>query len=200
MSAERVHVNDAEIAHYGALEGRPGIISIQGTGSNVFAVLEDGRKTRNAEFAHYASAGAVWLGSQAVFTALTEATAGCSDPLIDGLLTFWDVGSVKDLHALASRGWDLPREETYRRFGQVAKLTTEAAQAGSPIAVAVCERSANLIVQGICLLGPLFQSEQVEVAFIGSCVRSPFMSSAVKASRRRGLRKATSSLSQASHR
>jgi len=42
LAAARVQVNDAVIAHFGAMGGQSGITSIQGAGSMIFAKLEDG--------------------------------------------------------------------------------------------------------------------------------------------------------------
>jgi len=43
LTCPRIHVNDAVVAHAGALESRPGIIAIAGTGSIVYGVTEAGR-------------------------------------------------------------------------------------------------------------------------------------------------------------
>lgn len=51
-------VNDAVVAHAGALLSRSGIIAIGGTGSIVFGVNEAGSHLRNYDFRHWAGANA----------------------------------------------------------------------------------------------------------------------------------------------
>jgi N-acetylglucosamine kinase-like BadF-type ATPase len=48
----RLSVNDAVIAHAGALRSLPGIIAISGTGPIVFGVTPDVRQIRNYDFGH----------------------------------------------------------------------------------------------------------------------------------------------------
>src|SRR5947209_5935704 len=61
LSCPRWHVNDAVVAHYGALMARPGIVAISGTGSIILARTEDGHYLRNYDFRHYAASAARFI-------------------------------------------------------------------------------------------------------------------------------------------
>ena len=56
LAGTRAHVNDAVIAHAGALQSHPGIIVICGTGSILYAVNEAGQAENNYRYLHYADA------------------------------------------------------------------------------------------------------------------------------------------------
>jgi glucosamine kinase len=58
LDCPRLVVNDAVVAHAGALLSQPGIIAISGTGSIIFGVTESGRHVRNYDFGHYAPTAA----------------------------------------------------------------------------------------------------------------------------------------------
>ncbi|EFM12479.1 ATPase BadF/BadG/BcrA/BcrD type [Paenibacillus curdlanolyticus YK9] len=56
LNCRKQHVNDAVVAHSGALLTEPGIIVISGTGSIIFAVTEEGQQIRNYDL-HISSTG-----------------------------------------------------------------------------------------------------------------------------------------------
>jgi len=66
LACPRWHVNDAVVAHYGALTARPGIVAVSGTGSILFAINEAGRQIRNYDYHHYAASAARFLAYDAV--------------------------------------------------------------------------------------------------------------------------------------
>ncbi|RJE86108.1 hypothetical protein D3P07_18665 [Paenibacillus sp. 1011MAR3C5] len=53
---------------------------------------------------------------------------------------------------------------------------SDAADSGSAIAMAVCDRAVHQLKVGIELIGSYFESDMVEVAFIGSVIRSTYVS------------------------
>lgn len=172
LVAARTQVNDSEVAHAGAFAGGPGIVSIQGTGSTVLAVLEDGRRVRNGDFGHYARGGAVWLGMRTVFGLLSDPTAPDDPTLLRDVLALWNVNTREGLREAMIGGNDRVRREWSARYGEVARRTTRSADEDFGFARDLCRAAASDIVDGIRLLGPLFAVDDVPVALIGACVRS----------------------------
>src|SRR5699024_9989307 len=56
LKCPKIAVNDAVIAHRGALSGRAGIVVVAGTGSMILAIAPDGTETESGQFLHYAGA------------------------------------------------------------------------------------------------------------------------------------------------
>ena len=179
LTCPRLHVNDAVVAHAGALESRPGIITIAGTGSIVYGVTETGRQIRNYDFHHAPSAQARSLAYDAVH-ALLAGEAGAADAeLTAAILDFWHVGSLAELRELGLRGFLADRFERGRRFGEMAPLVTAAARQGSPLARRVCDQVAAALGTSIRLVGGCFGLNSVPVALIGGVIRSPYMQEAM---------------------
>lgn len=179
LTAEQIHVNDAEIAHFGAFSGLSGIVSIQGHGSNIFAVTEDGSKVLNSNFMHYASGGAVALAMKLHFS-LMWGGGTCSDQeLVRRLCAHWNVESLDALHALGRRGWDRDSDKARNHMAAFAHEITSAAAQGSEIALAACRQAAYSVAEGIGLVGQCFESGTVPVVLSGSTVQSAVMKSLV---------------------
>jgi len=179
LTCPRLHVNDAVVAHAGALESRPGIIAIAGTGSIVFGVTETGRQIRNYDFHHAPMAQARSL-SYDVVHALLAGEAGAADAeLVGAILDFWHIPSIDELHELGTHGFIADRFKRGRRFGEMAPLVTAAAGRGSPLACRVCEQVAAALGTSIRLVGGCFSLDCIPVAFIGGVIRSPYMQGAM---------------------
>jgi len=179
LTCPRIHVNDAVVAHAGALESRPGIIAIAGTGSIVYGVTEAGRQIRNYDFHHAPAAQARSLSYDAVH-ALLAGEAGAADAdLVAAILDFWQMGSMEELREMGRRGFIADRFERGRRFGEMAPLVTAAAQQGSPLASRVCDQVAAALGTSIRLVGGCFALDSVPVALIGGVIRSPYMQGAM---------------------
>ena len=172
LTGVRQHVNDAEVAHFGAFEGGHGIVTIQGTGSMIFAVLENGRRVKNGDFFHYAPAGAVRLGMRTVFSLLASDTFSDDPALVAEVLNLWEVATLTELREAMTHLRELTPHESSYRFGMVARHCTRSAQEGFALASDLCRSAAADIAEGIRLLGPLFDSDEVPVALIGACVKS----------------------------
>jgi glucosamine kinase len=175
LNADRLIVNDTEIAHFGAFSGAAGIVSIQGHGSNVFGVTEEGLKVSNAHFRHYARGGAAVLASNFHFAVLRGGWEAGEGVLVDRLCRHWNVNSPEELFALARRGWDLPAEGVRNHMAAFAERITAAALDGSELALSVCRPAALSIAEGIGLVGQCFQGQTVPVVLSGSTVRSEIM-------------------------
>ena len=81
----------------------------------------------------------------------------------------------------------LSEVERSRRHGEFARAITASAEAGWLHSASVVGAAAREVARGVRLIGPMFETEEVPVALVGACVRSP----AMRASLGRWLAKAT---------
>lgn len=173
------HVNDAVIAHQGALLMQPGIVVIAGTGSNILAITEDGQQLRNDQFRHYAASGARFLAYDAVYEILAGNTDPTDDKLIAALKAHWHVETLSEFYQLAKRGFEDDPKVRDRTFGGFTPRITEAAAGGSMAAMRVCDRAVSEIKVGIEILAGSFADATVDVALIGSVANSAYVRSAL---------------------
>ena len=174
LDCPKWHVNDAVVAHCGALLARPGIIVISGTGSILLAINEKGEMIRNYDFHHYAASAARFIAYDAVYEALARQTVPADAALIRSMLEHWEARSLEELWGIARNGFTADRRARDLRFGQFAPAVTEAALQGSPLARKVCDRAIDEMMVGIEMLAAAFSRDAVTVAFIGSVVGSPY--------------------------
>lgn len=173
-------VNDTRIAHTAAFHGDPGIVAIGGTGSLILAKTEKGQWIRNDQFGHYAPVAARFLSYDTVHSILAGRYGQADMAWIELVLNYWNVNTIQELARLGSTGFGGNKQETNRRFGQMAPLVTEAAGKGVPLAVDVCDRAADTAVVGIAMLAACFQSDSVAVSLTGSCLETPYMREAIR--------------------
>ncbi|WP_238323007.1 N-acetylglucosamine kinase [Gorillibacterium massiliense] len=176
LDCPKWHVNDAVIAHSGALMGRPGIIAISGTGSNILAITESGSHLYNFDFRHYAASASRFLGYAAVHEVLAGYTGESDRRLIEAMLIHWDARSLQELYKQAQKGFEEDHQQRERTFGLFAPVVTEEAENGSAIAIRVCDRAIAQLKLGISLLRPSFSHGPVDVALIGSIATSDYFS------------------------
>ncbi|PYI57280.1 BadF/BadG/BcrA/BcrD ATPase family protein [Paenibacillus flagellatus] len=174
LDCPKQHVNDAVVAHSGALLSEPGIIVISGTGSIIFAMNENGRAIRNYDAHHYAASAARFLSYDATFELLAGNVDDSDQDLVDEMLRFWEAPSVEELTQLALQGFVADRRERNRKFAQLAPAITEAAMGGSRLARTVCDRAVHQIVVGVEIVASRFSGSEVAVALIGSVVNSDY--------------------------
>ena len=179
LCADQLHVNDAEVAHFGAFSGSHGVVSIQGHGSNIFAVTEDGAKVLNSNFMHYASSGAVALSMKFHFALMWSGGQSGDEDLVRRLCVHWNVESLDALHALGRRGWDLDSDKARNHMAAFAHEITSAAAKGSETALTACRQAAYSVAEGIGLVGQCFEGTLVPVVLSGSTVQSGVMKSLV---------------------
>ena len=175
----RMEVNDAVVAHAGALCSRPGIIAIAGTGSIVFGVTETGHQVRNYDFRNYASAAAPNLAHNAVHRVLAGDAEDADREFVDRILEHWNVKTIDELRVVGSNGFMPDRVARYYHFGAMGRIVTESAEQGAPLARSVCDHGAQTMGVGIRLVGGSFADRIVNVAFIGSAIESSYMTLAV---------------------
>ncbi|MEF3306850.1 BadF/BadG/BcrA/BcrD ATPase family protein [Paenibacillus sp. GYB003] len=174
LDCPKWHVNDAVVAHSGALLSEPGIIVISGTGSILFAVTEEGRPVRNYDLRHYAASAARFLAYDATFELLAGRVDESDRTLARQLVAHWGLDSAPELASLALQGFADDHRERNRKFAELAPAITEAALHGSRLARTVCDRAADQIVVGVEMLAAYFSGPDVAVSLIGSVVRSPY--------------------------
>src|SRR4051794_19104292 len=88
LDCPRTIVNDAVIAHRGALVGEPGVIVVAGTGSMILAITEDATEIESGQFEHYAGA-ARHLVFDVMHRILSPATDLEGDELVPRILDHW---------------------------------------------------------------------------------------------------------------
>ncbi|SFL64828.1 glucosamine kinase [Paenibacillus sp. 1_12] len=179
LTCPRKAVNDAVIAHIGALRNQTGIIVICGTGSVVFGINEAGEHVRNYEYHHYAATAARHLAYNTMFRIIAGDVVKEDQLLIDQILLYWQAAHITDLTKLAKRGFITDSKERNHRFGGMAPLITEAALQGMPLACSVCDNAAREISIGIRVIGTSFTAETIPVALIGSVAQSAYITSGI---------------------
>jgi glucosamine kinase len=182
LECPREVMNDAVVAHAGALASRPGVIAISGTGSIILGVTETGRQIRNYDFHHYAATAARHLAFDAVYRILAGPIEEPSRQLVDEVLVYWRVRDLEALRELGSRGFVEDRFERNRLFAALAPQVTGAAARGVPMACAVCDQAAETLAVGIRLVGRCLRDRPVSVALIGGVARDAYIHAAIDAS------------------
>lgn len=176
ISCSRIHVNDAVVAHVGAMQSHPGIIAISGTGSIVFGITDSGRHIRNYDFGHYANSAASQLGKEVVETLISLKTVdGRNANLVQQACSYWRVEDIDEFRRLAIRNFDLDSISHKRHLSSMAPLVTEAAVRGSPLAQFICQEAARTLLEGISLVSSCFSSFPIQIALIGSVAQSAYM-------------------------
>lgn len=164
-------VNDAVVAHRGALVGGAGVVVVAGTGSMVLAVTVDGQEVESGQFEHYAGAARHVVFD--VVHGVLAGTAGVRDAaLVSAVLAHWGVPDVPGLRraTLQLSGGD--RTVTTRRYGALAPQVTAHADT-SPLADAALRGLADRTATGVLLLAPLVGLSPVPVALVGGLGGAP---------------------------
>lgn len=177
--AKRMAVNDSVIAQTGAFHGEPGIIAISGTGSIVFGMNETGLALRNYDFRHYAASTARHISHELLFRIIAGQYESADKDLVMQILEYWNVKNIGELSQLAAAGFVSDELECKRMFGLMCPLVTSAAERDIPLAKSVCDRAAFQVATGVRIIGTSFQAGSVDVAFIGSVIRTPYLTKAV---------------------
>jgi glucosamine kinase len=171
LSCPKLVVNDAVIAHRGALSGRAGIVVVAGTGSMILAIDAAGVETESGQFEHYAGAARHLVHD--VVQRILIGEGARTDPLQAAALTYFGVADVEGL-----RGWAMARaaddhNESTRAYGGFAPQVT--ALAGrSALADAALRGLAGRTARGVLLLVPDAGDRQpVPVACAGSLAVDP---------------------------
>jgi glucosamine kinase len=162
----KVLVNDAVIAHRGALLGRPGVIVVAGTGSMILGITESGEQIPSGSLEHYAG-GARHLVFDAIRRILLGHSTESDDDLLARVLDHWQVSSIGQLRRAIVDQAELDRNEVKRKYGELAPVITAAVD-DSPLAAASVGTLAVRTAAGVRLLAPLIGTDPVPVVLIGS--------------------------------
>ena len=135
ISGQLTIVGDVEIALDAAFQGRPGVLVLAGTGSNVAGRRNDGSLVGaggwGPQLADQGSANRIGLnGLRAGFLAKDE---GRATSLLTEAMRFWGLGSEHELIAFAN---SIPAPD----FSKLSKLVHGCALAGDPVAQQVLQR------------------------------------------------------------
>ena len=175
LNAKIINLNDAKIAHAGALLGKSGIICIAGTGSIVLGLNEGGRYLRNYDFHHNAYGASRLLSYTLMHHVLAGHTDKTDEHLIKQLCTHFHVNNLKELALLGSYGFETNTALRDQQFGEFTKHITQAALEGSHLAKEICHQTAKQIVTGIEVVASCFESTSIPVSLIGSVCNAPYM-------------------------
>lgn len=173
------HVNDAVIAHKGALISKPGIIAISGTGSVIYGITETERHIRNYDFHYYADTAARCLSYNSVHKIIAGETDRTDNEFVDKVYKYFSVKELSDLVIFGSEGFAEDYKQRDKLFGDMAPIVTNAALEGSHLAINICSQAASELVTGIRLIGANFKSDTISAALIGSVANSRFIKDTV---------------------
>ncbi|REK71801.1 N-acetylglucosamine kinase [Paenibacillus paeoniae] len=176
LHCRKLHVNDAVAAHAGALRAKPGIVAISGTGSIILGINELQEQIRNYDFHHYSFSAARFLAYDAIYEVLAGHAGASDKALVQSMLRHWDATDLQKLAVIGRQGFHSDSMERDKLFGQFAPIVTEAAEGGSAIAIAVCDRAVRQLKVGIEMIGSFFESDTVAVAYTGSVISSAYVS------------------------
>ncbi|WP_163544134.1 BadF/BadG/BcrA/BcrD ATPase family protein [Occultella kanbiaonis] len=176
LGCPRTIVNDAVIAHRGALVGGPGIVVVAGTGSMILAIAEDGTELESGQFEHYAG-GARHLVFDVMHRLLSEtdplaADPLAADPLVRQVLEYWRAADLSDLRRIVLELGNVDRNVRKRRYGDLAPTVTAAADE-SALADAALRSLASKTADGVAVLAPSIGTRPVPVAVSGSLAGDP---------------------------
>ncbi len=171
LRCPRRFVNDAVVAHRGALLGEPGVIVVAGTGSMILAITADGEEIESGQFQHYAG-GARHLVFDLMHQILIGTTSTDDAPLVAQVLEHWGVDDLPALRRVILDLAELDHNDVKRRYGAVAPLITAAAET-SPLADQAIRGLTDKTAHGVLVLAALVGTEPVPVAVTGALASDP---------------------------
>lgn len=170
LKCPKIAVNDAVIAHRGALSGRAGIVVVAGTGSMILAIAPDGTETESGQFLHYAGAARHLVHDVVQRILIGETTP--NDPLLAAVLTHFGAADTAGLRNRVLANGASDRNAAKRNYGALAPRVTSLAGASRLADVALRDLAART-ARGVRLLAPLAGEEFVPVACTGSLAADP---------------------------
>ncbi|HEY9293261.1 MAG TPA: BadF/BadG/BcrA/BcrD ATPase family protein [Microlunatus sp.] len=171
LDCPRQLVNDAVIAHRGALAGEAGIIVVAGTGSMIMAITADGRPIESGRFQHYAG-GARHLVYDLIHRILIGQGSAADQKMIKDVLTWWGVDDLDGLRTALLELSDQEYNQVKHRYGALAPTVTAAAE-HSPLADTAVRDLATKTAIGVLVLAPLTDGSPVPVALSGALATAP---------------------------
>ncbi|MFE7603893.1 N-acetylglucosamine kinase [Brachybacterium paraconglomeratum] len=170
LTCPRTVVNDAVIAHRGALSGRAGVVVVAGTGSMILAIDEQGTDLESGQFGHYAGA-ARHLACDAVQRILLGESS-VADPLHTDVLAHFGTADVDELRNAVLELSVAHHNDAKRSYGALAPQVTALAEQ-SALADTALRHLADLTARGVRLLASSVATVPVPVACTGSLASDP---------------------------
>lgn len=104
VAGEIIVVNDAQIAHYAAFQGGPGVLVIAGTGSNVLGINERGEVGRAGGWGPIISdeGSGFWIGRTAVAQAMRAHDSGRTTNLLPAVMRAWNLNTLEQVVSMAN--------------------------------------------------------------------------------------------------
>jgi len=170
LTCPKIVVNDAVIAHRGALSGRPGIVVVAGTGSMILAIDEEGVETESGQLEHYAGAARHLVYD--VVQLILMGDCFPADPLMPAALEHFGVADVPSLHAAVLARSSTHRNTIKRSYGDFAPQVTAMGEQ-SVLAGRALDDLAARTARGVRLLAPVAGPRPVPVACTGSLADAP---------------------------
>lgn len=170
LTCPRQVVNDAVIAHRGALAGAAGIIVVAGTGSMIAAITDEGTVLGSGRFQHYAG-GARHLVQDLMHRILIGDHTDADVKLVKTVLAWWEARDVGELRRIVLGLGGQDYNDVKRRYGGLAPAITAAVE-NSPLADAAVTCLAAKTAVGVRLLAPLINTSAVPVALAGALATS----------------------------
>jgi glucosamine kinase len=135
VSGELILLGDVEIALDAAFFGRPGVLAMAGTGSNVAGRMCDGTLTTAGGWGPALSdqGSGHRIGTEALRAMFLAKDEGKKTLLLDAVLEFWQLGSLDLLIEYANR-------QPAPDFSRLTELVLRCAEAGDAVAAAVLQR------------------------------------------------------------
>ena len=175
LKCRRTLVNDTIVAHAGAFRHQHGITAIGGSGSNLLAVTETGKKVFMRDFRYDTYLSAYDLGVDVIQRVIAGKIKQDDQELVEQLFQHLKVADLTDLRELFVNG-----EIESHMFRTFAPFVTDAAKRGITLACEVCNRAIDRLIFGMQLMVPCFTSKTVPVALMGSVFRSSYMKQGVQ--------------------
>ena len=170
LTCPRTVVNDAVIAHRGALSGRAGVVVVAGTGSMILAIDEQGADLENGQFKHYAGAARHLVHDVVQRMLIGESDA--ADPLHTAVLAHFDAEDVDGLRTAVLELTTAHHNDAKRSYGALAPQVTALAER-SRLADISLRHLAEITARGVRLLAPSVAKYPVPVACTGSLASDP---------------------------
>jgi glucosamine kinase len=162
---------DEEIALDGAFQGRPGVLLIAGTGSNILARTSKGELLTVGGWgpALGDEGSGYWIGHEALSASFRAYDRGEPAPLLEKTIAAWSAKNLQDVVAIGNR-------RPFPDFSLLAPLVVECAQAGDPVCRDVLVTAGHWLAEFAArayrkLLAAEGSREKIAgIAFIGSIV------------------------------
>lgn len=166
-------VHDTVIAHAGALDGKPGVVVIAGTGSVAYAQNERGDSALAGGFGYlFGDEGSgFWLARSAIADAMRETDAGEGNELQSIILQHF---SQPSLHALARAFYAGTISRT--QIASFAPEIVKQAELGSERAAQYVQDAAKALVLLAQHASQRAAIQMPDVAFVGGLMRSATLS------------------------